>query len=1015
MIDNQIVRQFAFCIALYAWFAPLAVGQDSLSRDYNDQLQRIAPQDPQSALQQFEIAEGLKIELVACEPMICDPVAITFDEFGRAYVVEMRGYSERTDQLLGRIKILEDSDQDGQFDRATVFAEGFRWPTAVVCAFGGILVGDAPDIIYLRDLNDDGTADVRQILLTGFGTSNVQQLPNNFQWGIDNRIYGSSGGNGGRIVRTDVPQGTLPANIALVDQPPMDVRGRDFAINPADLSLIAISGGSQFGMTFDRFGTRFVCSNSNHCQQVILQENYAVRNQRQPISSSSVNIAADGPAAEVFRISPVEPWRKVRTRLRVQGLVTGPIEGGGRAAGYFTSATGITCYDGDQLPTVFAGNMFVGDVGSNLVHRKQLNGQGIQRVANRSESDTEFLRSPDNWFRPVQLANAPDGSLFVLDMYRETIEHPDSLPPIIKQHLDLNSGNNRGRLYRIVPDDHVSERRLLPGKATPQQLVQMLEHPNGWHRQTASRLLFEKPWPKHELVSIIKWIRGHANSALNSAIPETRIRSMYLLAKLDRIQSVELIALMRDPHPQVRIHALRLAEKQLDQELEKQILDMTTDKDVQVRFQIALTLGELDSESCHAIADLAVSDGNNSWMKTALANSAYRNRGSILERLIERVANHPEALKNCRPLILELASQVARLPDQVDLKSIARILKHWPAENELLLAALVAKFMKMPTTRLQKLNSELQKADLDFQFFKDRALTEARSVANNRANTLPHRVMAINVLSLDLPAVRTEFLERLLETVEPPAIKQAAISLASQSDSDEIGTILMNQADALNPELRSRIVQVLVSRNHWTEQLLASIETKKFSSVFVDAATRQRLMRHEKPALQAAAKKLFDRGTVTDLAQLTDHYLQQLTILEGDANRGKELFRKSCASCHRLDQYGTEIGPNLAAFANRGMAAMVTNILDPNREVDPRYLSYQVLLMDGRTLLGVISSESATTIVLQDSQGKTETILRDDIDEMKSSTLSLMPEKLEQDIDPQAMADLIQYLLNQGS
>ena len=1015
MVENQIVRQLALCFCLYACFAQLAVGQDSLNRDYADQLQRIAPQDPQSALRQFEIAEGLKIELVACEPMISDPVAMTFDEFGRAYVVEMRGYSEEADQLLGQVKILEDTDHDGQFDRATVFASNFRWPTAVVCAYGGILVGDAPDIIYLRDLNDDGTADVRQILLTGFGTSNVQRLPNNFQWGIDNRIYGSSGGMAGRILRTEIPKGTLPANILPSAQPPIDIRGRDFAIDPADLRLVPISGGSQFGMTFDRFGNRFVCSNSNHCQQVIFEEHYTVRNQRQTISSSSVNIAADGPAAEVFRISPIEPWRKVRTRLRVQGLVTGPIEGGGRAAGYFTSATGITCYDGDLLPTLFTGNVFVGDVGSNLVHRKQLVGEGIQRVAIRTESDTEFLRTSDNWFRPVQLANAPDGSLFVLDMYRETIEHPASLPPIIKKHLDLNSGNNRGRLYRIVPANHVAEHRLLPGKATPEQLVPMLGHKNGWHRQTASRLLSERPWPKHELVSIIQLIRDQKNSALRSAQPETRIRSMYLLAQLDHIQPGELIVLMRDPHPQVRIHALRLAEKQLDQELEKQILDMTADKDVQVRLQIALTLGELDSESCDAIADLAISDGNNPWMQTALANSAHRNRGSTLECLVERVARQPEALKNCRSLILALASQIARLPDKGDLNSIARILEHWPAENELLLGELVANFVKMPNSSLQSLNSALKKSDLDFPSIKARAVAKARSVASNRSNMVRHRVMAINVLSLDLPAVGTEFLEQLLETSEPPAIKQAAISLASQSGSDEMGTILMNQVDGLNPELRARILQVLVSRNHWTKLLLASIEQKKLSPVFIDAATRQRLMRHEMPALQATAKKLFNRGTLTDLARLTDHYVEQLDILEGDAIRGKELFRKSCASCHRLDNYGTEIGPNLAAFANRGIAAMVTNILDPNREVDPRYLSYQVLLMDGRTLLGVISSETATTIVLQDSQGKTEAILRDDIDGIKSTTLSLMPENLEQDIDPQAMADLIQYLLNRGS
>ena len=174
-----------------------ACGQDSLEKDYSDQLQTIAPKEVDSALESFEIIAGLRIELIASEPMVVDPVAITFDEQGRAYVVEMRGYSERASHRLGRIKRLEDVDRDGRFDKSTVFADTFRWPTAVVCVQGGILVGDAPEIIFLKDTNDDGRADYRQVVFTGLGTSNVQQLPNSFQWGLDNRIYGASGGKGG--------------------------------------------------------------------------------------------------------------------------------------------------------------------------------------------------------------------------------------------------------------------------------------------------------------------------------------------------------------------------------------------------------------------------------------------------------------------------------------------------------------------------------------------------------------------------------------------------------------------------------------------------------------------------------------------------------------------------------------------------------------------------------------------------------------------------------------------------
>ncbi len=157
---------------------------------------------------------------------------------------------------------------------------------------------------------------------------------------------------------------------------------------------------------------------------------------------AAVDIAGDDPAAEVFRISPDEPWR-------VAGTVQGLIEGGGRASGYFTAATGITIYRGNAFSSEFDGDAFVADCGSNLIHRKKVRPDGVGFKAERpaDEQKVESLASTDNWFRPVQLANGPDGALYVADMYREVIEHPWSLPESIKKHLDLNSGNDRGRIY----------------------------------------------------------------------------------------------------------------------------------------------------------------------------------------------------------------------------------------------------------------------------------------------------------------------------------------------------------------------------------------------------------------------------------------------------------------------------------------------------------------------------------------------------------------------------------------
>ena len=1001
----------SICLCLNGFLQQLVVGQDSLQRNYADQLQRIAPREPGEAIATLEHNPGLKIELIASEPLVMDPVAVSFDEWGRAFVVEMRGYSERESERLGRIKLLEDTDQDGVFDNSTIFAERFRWPTAIVCGFGGVLVGDAPDIIFLKDVDGDKKADLRQIVATGFGTSNVQQLPNSFQWGLDNKLYGASGGNGGQLRCVATPGVIGTGKTAFRPGEAVDIRGQDFTIDPATFEISAIAGGTQFGMTFDRWGTRFVCSNSNHCQQIVFEEKYAARNSQQKVPRSRVSVAADGPAAEVFRISPVEPWRKVRTRLRVQGLVRGPVEGGGRAAGYFTSATGICCYDGDWLPEAFAGDLFIGDVGSNLVHRKKLSGSKIQRVANRTNMNSEFLRSADNWFRPVQIANGPDGSLIVIDMYRETIEHPASLPPIIKQHLDLNSGNRRGRIYRVRPNDGGIRNRRLPGNASLPQLIEMISHTNGWHRRTASRLLLERKYSTQENQYVVDRLRTRG---LSSVRPETRIRSMYLLAAWNKVQSEDLIALLADPVPHVRIHALRQSERQLDSELTEKIIAMTDDEDLRVRFQVALSLGELATETGTAIARLAASDGLNSWMQTALSSSAGGVRAETIKCLVHQIDSNPQLLAKCRPLLLELAGQLAREATDQDLSDVAGVLRDLPTKHQRLIGEIISRLLQLPPESLQLLRSNLKSSGVSLEKIIENTKARSRRDAVDDELPIPERIVAVKLLSMDQPEPVSLILPRLLQLNQPPEIKQAAIELAVRFKDDEIGEALLMALPELSPALRSTALNAVLARTSWSERLLGHLEAGKISSVLVDATSRQRLMQHPDSAIAKRAGKQLGGRQNPDREKLVNRYIDQVAQVEGNLDRGQALFRKSCIACHRLEDQGKDIGPNLAAFANRGAAAMITNILDPNREVDPRFLSYRIQLLDGRMMLGVLANETATTVSLQDSSGKTETILRNEIEVMRSTTLSLMPENFGDELDTQQMADLIAYILSQS-
>ena len=302
--------------------------------------------------------------------------------------------------------------------RAPVFVSGLSWPTGIVPYDDGVFIAVAPDLIYAKDVDGDGKADVKKVVFTGFGTENVQ--------GLVNGLLGArTAGFTERQAATAARSGTWPGP----GQSRSRCAGRDFRFEPDGSAFEAISGGGQFGHSFDDWGHRFTCSNSNHIRQIVVPAHDLERNPAL-VAPVVLDIPAEGPAAPVFRMSAAEPWRVVRTRQRAADPELRkrlpPTEL--FATGFFTSATGVTIYRGTAYPAEYRGNAFVGDVGGNLVHRKRLEAQGATYLATRADQGVEFLASTDNWFRPVNFANTPNGTLLILDMYRETIEHPCPFP-----------------------------------------------------------------------------------------------------------------------------------------------------------------------------------------------------------------------------------------------------------------------------------------------------------------------------------------------------------------------------------------------------------------------------------------------------------------------------------------------------------------------------------------------------------------------------------------------------------
>lgn len=967
--------------------------------DFSAELPRIAPTPPDKAIDTLQIKPGYRIELAAAEPLVASPVAICWDELGRMYVAEMRGYSEHRDEKLSRVRLLHDDDNDGAYDRVTNFADDLLWPTAIACWDGGVFVGDAPDILYLKDADGDGKAEIRKRVFTGFGVHNVQGLLNSFHWGLDNRIHGSASSCGGQITVVDKP-----------DSKPVNISGRDFSFDPRTLDFRPESGGAQHGMTFDDFGRKFVCSNSDHCQQVMYEDRYVARNPLLAAPGSRVSIATDGPQAEVFRSSPVEPWRIVRTRLRVAGAVPGPIEGGGRAAGYFTGATGVTLVRGSAFAgDAMLGMAVVGDVGSNLVHRKQLTLDGVQYRADRVDKESEFLTSKDNWFRPAQFANGPDGALYVIDVYREVIEHPASLPPAIKKHLDLNSGRDRGRIWRVAPEKWHRTKVSRFNERTDSELVSLLYSENAWTRETAARLIYQQQLPAAPAL-LTEMIATEKVSEVG------RIHALYCLAGLGKLDGESVLIGLTSPAPRLREHAIRLAGQEMKKwpaEMQHQVLralnTLADDDDAQVRMQLAFTLGDVPAtQRVSGLAKIISRDADDKWIRLACLTSLP----DPYAMLDHALGGGNDDLAAMQAVLPDLALLAGRTKNDAALARMAVRLTVLPERDAALRISLLRSLMTgAGLSREQFLKAAAGQDEKLPQQLLSRALADALKLAQATDQQDEVRIAAVQGLALGEFEQVAEPLAELLSPQQSKDLQLAALRTLDTFGGTEPGALILEHWSNLSPETRRGALDLLVSRKERASQLLAAIEAKEVPASEVDAAHIELLKKHADAGIRQQAATLLGSASLARRAEVVERYSSVLEK-QGDAARGKQLFAKNCASCHKVEGTGHELGPNLAAMKNRGPETILLNVLDPNREVNPQYLSYVLVTGEGKTLTGIIAAESATSVTLKRADGQGDEVLRSDIDELRSTGLSLMPEGLEKELDQGAIADVIAYLMS---
>lgn len=941
----------------------------------------------------FHLHPKLKIELVAAEPEVVDPVAIAFDADGRMWVVEMRDYPNgpaKGQPPKSRIKILEDTDNDGRYEKVTIFADQLLFATGLQPWKGGVIVTLAGDVYWMKDTDNDGKADIREHWFTGFKQDNPQLRANHPTFAYDNHIYLASGIRGGSVIAVKEEWKT--------DAKPVSVSGRDFRFDPLTGKYEAISGNGQFGMTFDDFGNRFVCSNRNPCMHVVLEDRYIKRNPHLAVKSVVHDVS---PAGANSRIYPISKFWTTSTLHE----------------GQFTAACGVTIFRGDLLPKEFLGNSFTCDPTGNLVHRDVLIPMGATFTSKPGRKKIEFLATRDEWCRPVNLSNGPDGALYVVDMYRAVVEHPQYMPDELKNRPDLTLGNDRGRIYRIVPADNTGRRPSFQplSKFSSIALTGLLAHPDAWHRETAQRLLIERQ-DKSAVKQLEQMVWKSTN--ISTKTPQGQIHALWTLNGLDSLPMSSIHRARIDSSPRVREHASRLAEPWIREHKMTATTGANPEYDARQRFQMALTLGEAGSATdLSALRKIAWEGKTDPWTRLAVFSSIpaapVTDGGMIPMLLMQQLLykleqSPPESLPLFRESFTLIGSR--NNADELALASAYALLVHpdsSPDDIRLRMECLVGL-----CHGLARRGKKIKPYAASSVGLKNVSTFEfAARVAESRENDEKYRLLAIEALRFANSDRARKTLLKLSTDQENQEIQLAAIGAVAAFDNPEIGPTLLRELSSASPVVRRSILDVMLRNAGRTKLLLDEIEAKRVAVPELGASNVNRLSKHRDSKIRERAHKLLADAIPADRQKVLKNYQSALT-LKADPKNGRELFRKNCAACHRIDKIGVDVAPDIADSRSKKPAQLLVSILDPNRAIDNNYFSYTIVTTAGKILTGIVASETSSSISLRQPENKTVTVLRQDIDEMKSNGVSLMPVGLEKNIKVQEMADLISFIKN---
>ena len=980
----------------FASAEPVKISNQSRGPSVETSLAALVPQD------------GVRVEIAAHEPQVVDPIAIRFDSQGRMWVVEMRDYPTgpvQGSQFDGRIQILTDRDHDGFFESSTTFAKGLVFPTGLQPWRDGVIVTLAGKIEYMADTDGDLQCDQRETWFEGFAEDNEQLRANHPTLGPDGLVTIANGLRGGRIRSADPKWKN--------GDEPIDLRATDFCFDPRGGFFGPVAGNSQFGMSVDDFLNRVGCSNRNPAIETLFTLDDLAGDRWSGPGDALHDISKPGADSEVI------PIAKAWTTSHVHD-------------GQFSAACGVTVGLGTAMPKDWKNDLVICEPTSYAVQRQRFQqpqhhlANPIGRVADRIDGAQEFLASRNDWFRPVDLAIGLDGSVYVVDMCRAVIEHPNWVPKELKNREDERWGNDRGRIWRIVSSQEKPTHRIDSPLNNIDALIHWLWHDNPTQRQLATMHLIDAA-PNN----IIDKVRSTLQTNQDQN-PEGFARALALLAAHKALSAQTITQAFSHSSPSVRRLAIKLIRQSATgflntRQRQKTLLTLLNDKDPWVQFDAVALAGDWLADESTKLNSDTIHDALTAIVSSDLTGASWVRRwGTLPPSTAARVVHnclvdHSRLTDNAasNPIIHVLARQAAYGNAFGDLRS--------ESANATIDRSLAISFAagwceghqaarRNPAKVLQTVASDSVKQWIHQAGNVAAEIASEQTVQAKSQDPQPgrregqgteNRILAIDVMTgLDVP--RLKLFRRLLRDDADNVVRMKVLPWLIQQDREQTTQWIIQQLATMPHALRHVAIDQMVGQPVTAASLIEMIENEQLPTTLVSISQADRLSKCTDKEVARRAVAIFRSARADRIAVIAEYQ----PALDGIAKleNGQAMFKQHCATCHQVGELGIQVGPDISDSRTKTPESLLTAILDPNAAVDAGFISFQILRVDGTVMTGSLVSSTTDHVTIQVAGGEKKIIDRADVEAFKPTGLSLMPEGFERNITIHQMRDLIGFL-----